>query len=45
MQRDRAAGRPLELDAIGGAVVRRGRRAGIDVPVTARLVAEIQATQ
>jgi 2-dehydropantoate 2-reductase len=43
MQRDQAAGRPLELDAIGGAVVRRARRAGIDVPVTARLVAELEA--
>jgi 2-dehydropantoate 2-reductase len=43
MQRDRAAGRPLEIDAIGGAVVRRAARAGIDVPVTARLVEELDA--
>jgi 2-dehydropantoate 2-reductase len=43
MQRDQAAGRPLEVDAIGGAVVRRARRAGVDAPVTARLVDELQA--
>jgi len=42
MQRDQAAGRPLELDAIGGAVVRRAARAGVDVPVTARIVAELR---
>ena len=42
MQRDRAAGRPLELDALGGALLRRAHRAGIDVPVTARLVEEIR---
>jgi 2-dehydropantoate 2-reductase len=43
MQRDRAAGRPLEIDAIGGAVVRRAARVGVDVPVTARLVAELRS--
>jgi 2-dehydropantoate 2-reductase len=42
MQRDQAAGRPLEIDAIGGAVVRRAARAGVDVPVTARLVNELR---
>jgi 2-dehydropantoate 2-reductase len=41
MQHDQAAGQPLELDAIGGAVLRRAARAGIDVPVTARLVEEL----
>jgi 2-dehydropantoate 2-reductase len=41
MQRDQAAGRPLEIDAIGGAVVRRAALAGVDVPVTARLVEEL----
>jgi 2-dehydropantoate 2-reductase len=41
MQRDQAAGRPLELDALGGALLRRGARAGITVPVTRRLVEEI----
>ncbi|HVS49008.1 MAG TPA: 2-dehydropantoate 2-reductase [Candidatus Dormibacteraeota bacterium] len=42
MQRDQAAGRPLELDAIGGTVVRRAARAGVPVPVTARLVEELR---
>jgi len=43
MQRDRAAGRPLELDALGGALLRRAERVGIGAPVTRRLVDEIQA--
>jgi 2-dehydropantoate 2-reductase len=43
MQRDQAAGRPLEIDAIGGAVVRRAERYGVDVPVTARLVNELRS--
>jgi 2-dehydropantoate 2-reductase len=43
MQRDAEAGRPLELDAIGGAVLRAAARAGVDVPVTSRLVAELRA--
>jgi 2-dehydropantoate 2-reductase len=43
MQRDQAAGRQLEIDAIGGAVVRRAALAGIQVPVTARLVEELRA--
>jgi len=43
MQRDQAAGRPLELDALGGALLRRAARAGIAVPVTRRLVDEIQS--
>lgn len=42
MQRDEAAGRPTEVDALGGAMLRRAARAGIDVPVTARLVRDIQ---
>jgi 2-dehydropantoate 2-reductase len=42
MLRDQAAGSPLELDAIGGAVIRAAARAGIAVPVTARLVQELQ---
>ena len=42
MQRDAAAGRPLELDAIGGAVVRAATRHGIAVPVTARYVDELR---
>jgi len=42
MQRDQDAGRPLELDAIGGAVLRAAAQAGIDVPVTTRLVEELR---
>jgi 2-dehydropantoate 2-reductase len=41
MQRDAEAGRAIELDAIGGAVLRGARRYGIDTPVTARLVGEL----
>jgi 2-dehydropantoate 2-reductase len=41
MQKDRAAGRPLELDAIGGAVVRTARRNAVAVPVTQELVDRI----
>ena len=43
MLKDAEAGLPLELDAIGGAVLRAAARAGIDVPVTAKLVAELRA--
>jgi 2-dehydropantoate 2-reductase len=43
MLKDAEAGLPLEVDAIGGAVLRAAQRAGIDVPVTARLVAELRA--
>lgn len=42
MQRDQADGRPLELDAIGGAVLRQADRSGLDVPVTRRLVEDLQ---
>ncbi|HEX6234815.1 MAG TPA: 2-dehydropantoate 2-reductase [Jiangellaceae bacterium] len=41
MQRDAEAGRPLELDAIGGALLRTAKRHGVAVPVTTRLVAEL----
>ncbi|MFI6048925.1 ketopantoate reductase family protein [Streptomyces violascens] len=41
MQRDAEAGRPLELDAIGGAVLRAGAAHGIETPATAALVAEV----
>lgn len=37
MQRDIAAGREPELDAIAGAVLRAGRRHGIECPTIARL--------
>ena len=43
MQRDAEAGRPLELDAIGGAVLRAAQRHGIPVPLTTRLVSELEA--
>lgn len=42
MQRDAEAGLPMELDAIGGAILRAAARHGIDVPVTARIVAELR---
>lgn len=42
MQRDAEANRPIELDAIGGAVLRAARRLGVETPVTARLVAELE---
>ncbi|MFE5325057.1 ketopantoate reductase family protein [Embleya sp. NPDC056575] len=41
MQRDVEAGRPTELDAIGGALLRAGARHGVPVPVATRLVAEL----
>jgi len=43
MQRDIAAGRPPELDAIPGAVLRAGARHGIACPTIARLVGLIAA--
>ena len=45
MQRDQAAGLPLELDALGGALLRKARRSGVPVPVTSRLVAEIASRE
>ncbi|MFJ8080896.1 ketopantoate reductase family protein [Streptomyces sp. NPDC096205] len=44
MQRDAEAGRPLELDAIGGALLRAAQRHGVPVPVATRLVSELAAT-
>jgi 2-dehydropantoate 2-reductase len=38
MQRDAAAGRPTELEAIGGAVLRAAYRTGTPAPTTAALV-------
>jgi 2-dehydropantoate 2-reductase len=43
MQKDLAAGRQLELDAIGGPIVRGGERHGIDVSTTVNLMAAIRA--
>jgi 2-dehydropantoate 2-reductase len=42
MQRDADAGRPIEVEAVGGTVLRAAGRAGISVPVTARLVADLR---
>jgi len=42
MQKDLVAGRRLELDAIGGPIVRGGERYGIDVSTTVKLMAAIQ---
>ncbi len=41
MQRDIAAGREPELNAIPGAVLRAGKRHGIDCPTVARLMSSI----
>lgn len=41
MQRDAEAGRPLELDAIGGALLRAADRHGVAVPVARGLVREL----
>ena len=41
MQRDIAAGREPELDAIAGAVLRAGARHGIDCPTIAELAGRI----
>jgi 2-dehydropantoate 2-reductase len=41
MQKDLASRRQLELDAIGGPIVRGGERYGIDVSTTAALIAAI----
>jgi len=38
MQKDLVAGRQLELDAIGGPIVRGGKRYGIDVSTTMNLI-------
>jgi 2-dehydropantoate 2-reductase len=43
MQKDVVARRQLELDAIGGPIVRGGERYGIDVPTTASLMTAIRA--
>ncbi|RJQ75195.1 2-dehydropantoate 2-reductase [Pseudonocardiaceae bacterium YIM PH 21723] len=41
MQRDAEAGRPLELDAIGGALLRAAEQHTVEVPLTRRLMAEL----
>lgn len=41
MLRDAEAGRPLEVDAIGGAIVRAAERTGVLAPLTEHLVARL----
>jgi ketopantoate reductase len=43
MQKDLAAGRQLELDAIGGPIVRGGKQYGIDVSTATELIAAIRS--
>ncbi|GAA0264998.1 ketopantoate reductase family protein [Actinomadura nitritigenes] len=43
MQRDAEAARPLELDAIGGALLRAADRQSVQAPITRRLVTELTA--
>jgi len=43
LQRDAQAGRPMELDAIGGAILRAAARAGVPTPITGRLVNALRA--
>jgi 2-dehydropantoate 2-reductase len=43
MQRDQAAGRPTELDALGDALLRRAALHGVDAPVATRIVGELRA--
>jgi 2-dehydropantoate 2-reductase len=43
MQKDFDAGRPLELDAIAGPIVRGGRRHGLATPATEELVRLVEA--
>jgi 2-dehydropantoate 2-reductase len=43
MQKDREAGRPTEIEAIGGSVLRAAARHGLEAPVTQALVDGIRA--
>ena len=43
MQKDREAGRPTEVEAIGGSVLRAAARHGLDAPTTQALVDGIRA--
>ena len=45
MQKDLAAGRPLELEAISGPILRIGREHGIATPATAERVRRVAAQQ
>jgi 2-dehydropantoate 2-reductase len=41
MQKDRELGRPLELDAIGGPIIRAGRELGVPTPQTTILISAL----
>jgi len=43
MQRDAASGGDIEIEAIGGAIVRAAERAGVAVPITSRLVVDLRS--
>ena len=45
MQKDAAAGRTTEIEAIGGAILRAATRLGVEVPVTTKLVVDIRKSQ
>ena len=45
MAKDLLAGRQLELDAIGGPILRGGEQYGIAVPTTTALVAAVQGKE
>ena len=45
MQKDAAAGRITEIEAIGGAILRAAERFGVEVPVTTKLVADIRSRE
>ena len=45
MQKDREAGRPTEIEAIGGSVLRAAARHGLDTPATLDLVDGIRADE
>ncbi|MBG6216027.1 ketopantoate reductase [Arthrobacter sp. CAN_A6] len=44
LQLDIAAGRPSELDAIGGALIRRGQKHELPTPAIAKMVATLQGS-
>lgn len=43
MQKDRAAGRPVEVDHLAGPILEAGRRHGIPTPITEELAALVKA--
>jgi 2-dehydropantoate 2-reductase len=45
MHADRLAGRPMEIDARNGVIVRRGRKHGIETPLNALVVTLLEAAQ